>query len=342
MKAIRQFLLAGLVAIAIPLSVSAQGIQYDKIELIPEKIAANLTMLAGNKDVDPGHPDGAGGRIGVLHGPDGVLVVNSQYGQVADKVMAAIKRVSAQPIRILVNTHIHIDHTGGNAAFGKAGATIYAREELRQQMINPRAAPTAARVSCATRPAIPVVTYGMGEPVKIHMNGETVEFIPVRAAHTGGDTIIKFTNANTIMIGDFYRNFGYPYIDTLNGGSLKGLHRCARSDDEAREADTKLIPGHGTIINRTDIAPYRDMIAAVQEKVRAMVAQGATEQQVLAAKLTAPYDAKVPGGPLPAAGGGTSADRFVRAVYQELKRGELAANGHRARLVQAFSCSTWR
>lgn len=322
MRSVWQWLLVGLAAAAAPLTAGAQGIQYDKIELIPEKIAPNLTMLAGNKDVDPGHPDGAGGRIGVLYGPDGVLVVDSQYGQVADKVMAAIRRISAQPIRILVNTHIHIDHTGGNAAFGKAGATIYAREELREQMVHP-ARRADGSPGLAREPAgYPTVTYGMGEPVKIHMNGEIVEFIPVRAAHTGGDTIIKFTNANAIMIGDFYRNFGYPYIDTLNGGSLKGLIDALDLTMKLAGPDTKLIPGHGTLINRNDIAPYRTMIAAVQDKVRAMIAQGATEQQVLAAKLTAPYDAKVPGGLLPAAGGGTSADRFVRAVYQELKRGD--------------------
>ena len=321
MKAIWQFVLVGLAAAAIPLGVAAQGIQYDKIELIPEKIAPNLTMLAGTKDVDPGHPDGAGGRIGVLYGPDGVLVVDSQYGQVADKVMAAIKRISAAPIRILVNTHIHIDHTGGNAAFGKAGATIYAREELREQMVHPAPRADGSPGQPREPAGYPVVTYGMGEPIKIHMNGEIVEFIPVRAAHTGGDTMVKFTNANAIMIGDFYRNFGYPYIDTLNGGSLKGLIDALDLTMKLARPDTKLIPGHGTLINRTDIAPYRDMIVAVQEKVRAMIAQGATEPQVLAAKVTAPYDAKVPGGLLPAAGGGTSADRFVRAVYQELKRG---------------------
>ena len=320
MKSTLQLLIVGTAAAVAPLSVAAQGIQYDKIELNPEKLAPNLTMLAGNKDVDPGHPDGAGGRIGVLYGPDGILVVDSQYGQIADKVMASIKRISTAPIRILVNTHIHIDHTGGNATFGKAGAMIYAREELREQMLHPRRADGSP--GPAREPAgYPVVTYGMGEPVKIHMNGETVEFIPVRAAHTGGDTIVKFTNANAIMIGDFYRNFGYPYIDIGNGGSLKGLIDALDLTMKLAGPDTKLIPGHGTIINRTDIAPYRDMIVAVQEKVRAMIANGATEQQVLAAKLTAPYDAKVPGGLLPAAGGGTSADRFVSAVYQELKRG---------------------
>jgi len=320
MKSAWQFLLIAIVAL-VPLSAAAQGIQYDKIELIPEPFAPNLTMLAGSKDVDPGHPDGAGGRIGVLHGPDGILVVDSQYGQIADKILAAIKRISPAPIRILVNTHIHIDHTGGNAAFGKAGATIYAREELRRQMINPVRRADGSPGLVRDPAGYPVVTYGMGEPVRFHLNGEIVELIPVRAAHTGGDTIIRFQNANAIMIGDFYRNFGYPYIDTANGGSLKGLLDGLEQTMKLAGPDTKLIPGHGTIINRTDIVPYRDMIFAVQEKVRAMIARGATEQQVLAAKLTAPYDAKVPGGLLPAAGGGTSADRFVGAVYQELKRG---------------------
>jgi glyoxylase-like metal-dependent hydrolase (beta-lactamase superfamily II) len=321
MKSAWQFVVVGLAVTVAPLSVAAQGIQYDKIELIPEKMAPNLTMLAGSKDVDPGHPDGAGGRIGVLHGPDGVLVVDSQYGQIADKMMAAIKRISAQPIRILVNTHIHIDHTGGNAAFGKAGATIYAREELREQMIHPVRRADGSPGLVREPAAYPTVTYGMGAPLKFHMNGEIVEFIPVRAAHTGGDTIIRFTNANAIMIGDFYRNYGYPYIDMANGGSLKGLIDALDLTMKLAGPDTKLIPGHGTLINRTDIAPYREMIFTVQEKVRAMIAQGATQEQVLAAKVTAPYDAKVPGGLLPAAGGGTSADRFVRAVYQELKRG---------------------
>ena len=316
-----RLVLIGLVLAAAPLSVAAQGIQYDKIELIPEKLAPNLTMLAGNKDVDPGHPDGAGGRIGVLHGPDGILVVDSQYGQIADKVMAAIRRISTAPIRYLVNTHIHIDHTGGNAAFGKAGAVIYAREELRQQMITPSRRADGSPGLVRDPEGYPTITYGMGEPVKLYLNGEVVEFIPVRAAHTGGDTIIRFRNANAIMIGDFYRNYGYPYIDLLNGGSLKGLVDALDLTMKLAGPDTTLIPGHGTFISRDDIAPYRDMIFAVQEKVRAMIAQGASEQQVLAAKLTAPYDAKVPGGLLPAAGGGTSADRFVRAVYQELKRG---------------------
>jgi len=157
------------------------------------------------------------------------------------------------------------------------------------------------------------VTYGMGPPVTIHMNGETVDFIPIRAAHTGGDTNIKFEKANVLFIGDFYRNYGYPFIDINNGGSLKGMLEGLDLTMKSADANTILVPGHGTLIKRDAIVPYRDMIIAVADKVRAMIAQGKSLQEVLAAKVTAPYDAKVAGGTE------SSVERFITEVYQELK-----------------------
>jgi glyoxylase-like metal-dependent hydrolase (beta-lactamase superfamily II) len=201
------------------------------------------------------------------------------------------------------------------------GVTIFAREELREELLHPPALANGNPAPARDPASLPVVTYGLGAPVKFHMNGEIVDLIPVRAAHTGGDTMIRFENANAIMIGDFYRNYGYPYIDTNNGGSLKGALEALDATMELAGQDTKLIPGHGTIINRTDLIPYRDMILAVQAKVQQMIAQGKTREEVLAAKVTAPYDSKVPGGLLPA-GAGTSADRFVGMVYSELKSGK--------------------
>jgi glyoxylase-like metal-dependent hydrolase (beta-lactamase superfamily II) len=133
--------------------------------------------------------------------------------------------------------------------------------------------------------------------------------------------MIRFENANVIMIGDFYRNYGYPFIDTANGGSLKGALEGLDALYKLAGPDTKLVPGHGTPINRNDLLPYRDMILAIRTKVQQMIAQGKSQQDVLAAKVTAPFDAKVPGGLLPA-GAGTSADRFVAMVYSELKRGD--------------------
>jgi len=321
MKAARHLPVVAVAVLAISASARAQGPDYSKIEIIVEKIAPNLFMLSGSAGADPGHQDAAGGRIGVLAGPDGIFMVDAQYAQLTDKVLAAIRQISTAPIRFMANTHIHIDHTGGNANFARMGVTIFAREELREEMLHPPALANGNAAPARDPASLPVVTYGMGAPVKLHMNGEVIDLIPVRAAHTGGDTMIRFENANAIMIGDFYRNYGYPYIDTNNGGTLKGALEALDSTMKLAGPDTNLIPGHGTIIHRADLAPYRDMILDVQAKVQQMIAQGKTLQEVLAAKVTAPYDAKVAGGLLPA-GAGTSADRFVTMVYSELKTGK--------------------
>src|SRR5438105_10035785 len=125
-------------AMALPVAAAAQGqgTDFNRIQIIPEQLAPNLYLLSGSAGADPAHEDAAGGRIGVLAGPDGILMVDSQYAQLTDKIVAAIRRISPTPIRVLINTHIHIDHTGGNANFAKMGATVYAREELREEMIN--------------------------------------------------------------------------------------------------------------------------------------------------------------------------------------------------------------
>jgi cyclase len=318
-----RFSLATLFAVAFSASAWAQGqgTDFGKIEILTERIAPNLYLLSGSAGADPAHQDAAGGRIGILSGPDGIFMVDTQYAQLTDKVVAAIRKISPGPIRFLTNTHIHIDHTGGNANFVKMGATLFAREELREEMLHPPIPANGNAPPARDQAAVPVVTYGMGAPVKFHMNGEIVDLIPVRAAHTGGDTMIRFENANVIMIGDFYRNYGYPFIDTANGGSLKGALEGLDALYKLAGPDTKLVPGHGTLINRNDLLPYRDMILAIRTKVQQMIAQGKSQQDVLAAKVTAPFDAKVPGGLLPA-GTGTSADRFVAMVYSELKRGD--------------------
>jgi cyclase len=316
-----RLLLAALATAALPVGARSQALDFNKIEIITDQIAPNLYMLSGSAGLDPSHEDAAGGRIGVLAGPDGILMVDAQYAALGDKVLAAVRRISSAPIRFLVNTHIHRDHTGGNAYFARLGATILAREELRAGMSGAGRAANGGPAAASEPAAIPAVTYGLGEPVRLHMNGEIVDLVPIRAAHTGGDTMIRFEHANAIMIGDYYRNFGYPFIDIGNGGSLKGMLEALDFTMKAAGPDTRLVPGHGTLIKRGELAPYRDMIFAVQSKVQQMVAQGKTLQDVLAAHPTAPYDASVPGGLLPA-GAGTSADRFVTEVYQELKGGK--------------------
>src|SRR3982074_514425 len=239
MKSAR-LLLVALAMATLSVSARAQGLDFARIEITTEQIAPTLYMLSGSAGIDPAHEDAAGGRIGVLAGPGGILMVDAQYAQLGDKVPAASRRISAAPIRFLVNTHIHRDHTAGNAKFAKMGAAIFAREELREGM--ERAA--RANPAQASDPAgIPVVTYGMGGPVQLHMNGEIVDLVPIRAAHTGGDTMIRFEKANVIMIGDYYRNFGYPFIDIANGGSLKGMLEALDATMKAAAPDTRLVPG---------------------------------------------------------------------------------------------------
>src|SRR5689334_11115886 len=302
--------------LTLALSTSAWGQQmdFDKVQIITEKLGPNVYMLTGSSGLDPSHEDAAGGRIGVLAGPEGILMIDSQYAQLGDKVLAAVRKIDSGPIRFLVNTHIHRDHTAGNAYFAKQGAVIFAREELRDGMVRLSQAPNAASNPVANPAGFPVVTYGMGPPVTIHMNDEVVHFILIRAAHTGGDTNIKFEKANVLFIGDFYRNYGYPFIDINNGGSLKGMLEGLDLTMQTADAKTTIVPGHGTLIKRDASVPYREMILAVTDKVHEMIGQGKSLQEVLAAKVTAPYDAKVAGGT------NSSADRFISAVYKELKR----------------------
>jgi cyclase len=323
-KQLSQVVFVALVGATLCAGARAQGIAYDKTQFITTKLSDNVYTLTGSSGVDPGHPEGAGGRIGLLVGPEGVLMVDASYLPLSDKVVAAIRNISPAPIRFLVNTHEHQDHTGGNPSFAKMGAVIFARQEAREDLSKPLPPALAALIGNAasgTDPArLPTVTYGLGSSVKIWLDGETVDLIPVVASHTSGDTMVRFEKADVIMTGDFYRNYGYPFIDTTHGGTFKGVVAALDMLTNLAGPNTKLIPGHGTPISKADIAPYRDMILDVQAKVQQMINDGKSLKEVLAAKVTAPYDATVQGGltPLPA-GLGTSADRFVGAMYAELK-----------------------
>lgn len=306
----------------------AQGIDFARTEILTRQIAPNFYVLTGSAGVDPGHPEAAGGSIGVLVGPDGVLLVDAQYAPLTDKVIAAIRKINTGPIRFLINTHEHPDHTGGNQNFARTGTLILSREEVRGALEEPPPPAVASAIGNAasfTDPArLPVVTYGLGTPVKIHFNGETIDLISVRAAHTDGDTIVWFEEVDVIMIGDFYRNYGYPFVDPTHGGSFQGVLEAVDTVMKLAGPGTRLIPGHGTIVTRADLLPYRDMIVKVQSAVRRMIDDGKGLKEVLEAKVTAPYDATIPGALTPLPGGlplgfGTSADRFVGTIYSELK-----------------------
>ena len=293
---------------------------WDRIEIaVTEKMSPNLFVLHGSQGLDPAHPDASGGRAMVLFGPDGVLMVDTENRQVADKTLKAIRSFTDAPIKVLVNTHIHPDHTGANAFFARQGAVIFSQENLRTEMLHP---PLRADVQAGPAPdtaGIPVAIYNYnpgapGSPaVTFTMNGETVDLIPMMPSHTAGDTIVRFRKADVIYIEDFYRNFGYPFADQANGGSVKGMLDAIDLIEKIAGSGTTLVPGHGTLVKKGDLLPYRAMLVDILAKVKTLRDQGRSPQDVLAANLTAPYDKTTQGDTQ------QSKDRFITEVYDEVK-----------------------
>jgi glyoxylase-like metal-dependent hydrolase (beta-lactamase superfamily II) len=263
-------------------------------------VKIKVTKLSGNFYT----VEGSGGMIGALVGPDGIFLVDSQFAPLTDKIVAALKEVSDRPIRYLVNTHLHGDHTGGNENFAKLGVTLLSRDELRARLAKP------SRGNPPPAAALPLVTYR--GPVTFHMNGEDVQLIPVPAAHTDGDTMVYFPAADVLMTGDFYRSAGYPNIDRQSGGTLKGMIDGLASVVALAKPTTRIVPGHGAVVTENEVTAHRDMMIALRDKVAPLVKQGQTQEQVVGAKLTAEFDAKVPQP-------GTTGDRFIGQLYAELQ-----------------------
>jgi len=292
--------LAGVLLLAAPLA-QAQGQQdFSQVQIKTTKLASNFYML-----------EGQGGQIGVLAGPDGVFMVDAQFAPLSEKIAAAIKQISDRPIKFLVNTHVHGDHTGGNENFGKMGATILARQNLRARLEKPNPGANGQPGVPTPAPGLPSITYDA--PITIRMNGEEIRLIPAPVAHTDGDTFVKFVNANVVMTGDFYRSIQYPNIDRANGGSLPGLIAALDAVIANSDANTKILPGHGPVVDRAAVVAHREIVVAARDKVAALVKEGKTQEQIVAAKPLAEFDAKVQQV-------ATTGDRFVGQLYAELKK----------------------
>jgi len=278
----------------------AQGApDFSKVEIKANRVTDKFYTL-----------DGQGGTIGVLFGPDGVFMVDTQFAPLSDKIAAAIKRLTPQPIKFVVNTHVHGDHTGGDENFGKLGATIISREELRYRLAYPN--PNANGTPGVPMPAagLPRVTYR--DLLTMRMNGEDIQMIAIPRAHTDGDTLVVFPGLDVIMTGDFYRSIQYPNVDRANGGSLQGLIDGLGVVIGHAGPNTKIIPGHGPTVDRNAVVAHRDMALAVRDRVARQIEQGKSEDEVVAAKVTADLDSKMQEV-------GTTGERFVRQVYAELK-----------------------
>ena len=272
---------------------------FAKVEIRTTQLAPDFWTL-----------EGAGGTISMLAGPDGILLVDSQYAPLTDKLVAAIHKISDKPVRFLVDTHVHPDHVGGNANFARLGATIFARDQLRWRMEHPNPPADGTPGKPAPEQALPVVTYNAS--LSIHVDGEDVRLLPVVAAHTDGDTVVSFPGHDIIAAGDIYRSVGYPYVDLASGGTLAGILEGLSEIADRSGPATKIIPGHGPIVDRNAVLAQRDLILTVRAKVQKLIEQGKTIDEAVAAHPTAEFDARVPQS-------AQTADRFVRWVYAEVQ-----------------------
>ena len=294
MSVIRRFILM----LALCASPAAAQINFDTVRVRSQQVSGNVYMLIG-----------AGGNIGLAVGDEAVFIVDDQYAPLTRKVLDAIAAITPRPVRFVVNTHWHFDHVGGNEQLGESGVLIIAHDNVRKRMsVEGFVEALNARVPASPPKALPVVTFT--DAVTFYINGDSVSATHVPPAHTDGDAIVHFRKANVIHMGDTFHNAGLPFVDLSSGGSLLGVIDAADRVLTMSNAETKIIPGHGPLADRARLRVYRDMVVALRDKIRAEVSAGRTVEQVLAAKVTAPYEKDFPGGH----------ERFVRLAFQELSR----------------------
>jgi len=253
---------------------------FSNVRIESEKVADGIYVLKG-----------AGGNIGLSVGDDGAFMIDDQFAPLSEKILAAVKAITAEPLRFVVNTHWHGDHTGGNESMGKAGALLVAHENVRRRMSAEQFNATFDRTTPPSPPgALPVVTFT--DALTFHWNGQTIRVFHVDPAHTDGDSIIHFVEADVLHMGDLFFNGSYPYIDVSSGGRIGGVVSAAERVLKAAGDRTRLIPGHGPVGTKADLEAYRDVVATVGDRVAALKAQGRSREEVVAAKPTAELDAK--------------------------------------------------
>ncbi len=262
---------------------------FDAVEVTVHDVVGNVKYL-----------EGSGGNIGLLAGDDGVIMIDDQYAPLTEKIVAAIRTVSDEPIRFVINTHLHPDHTGGNENFGKMGAVIVGHDNVRTQM----------EISEYDE-APPFVTFS--EDMTFNMNGERVYVFKIPNAHTNGDSYIKFENANVIHTGDVFRTTGYPYIDMNNGGSFLGTIRAHDLLIDLADVNTKILPGHGNVTDVNEVRETRDMLLTIRDRVQGAINDGMTLEQTVAAGLTADFDPRYDKSSF------ATPERLIAAAYADLE-----------------------
>ena len=274
---------------------------FSKVSIKTTKVSKNLYML-----------EGKGGNIGAVAGKEGVYIIDDQFAPLYDKITAALKKLSDQPVKFVINTHWHGDHTGGNEKFGKSGSVIVAHENVRKRMskknftkIFNRETPAAAKA------ALPVVTFP--DKMSIHLNGVEAKIMHFKNAHTDGDSVIYFPSLNAFHTGDIFFNGFYPYIDVDAGGSLKGIIAAVTKILSMSNSRTKIIPGHGPLASKKDLEIYLKMLTQVNSKMAKLVKDGKTVEQIVEMKPLSSLDEKWGKGFM-------KPEVFTKLTYQSLKK----------------------
>jgi glyoxylase-like metal-dependent hydrolase (beta-lactamase superfamily II) len=285
------------VALAVAVAPAAAQQDFSKVEIKAEKVAEGIHMLTG-----------AGGNIGLSVGKSGTYVIDDQYAPLTDKILAAIRAITPDPVRFVVNTHWHADHTGGNENLGKAGALLVAHENVRRRMSVEQFL-GERRVPASPEAALPVVTFADG--VTFHWNGDEIRVYHVAPAHTDGDAVVHFLEADVVHMGDLFFNGGYPFVDVSSGGRIDGVIAAAEKVLATIGDKTRLIPGHGPLATKADLQAYRDGLKTLRDRIAKLKAEGKSRAEVIAAKPTADHDAKWGGGFM-------KGDTFTGLAYDSL------------------------
>jgi cyclase len=278
----------------------AQEQDFSKVQIKVSKVAGNVYMLVG-----------AGGNIGASVGDDGIVIVDDQYAPLAEKIQAALKGITDKPVRFIINTHYHGDHTGGNEFFQKQ-APIIAHDNVRKRLEEGGLAGNGGSLHFEAKPqpkdALPIITFD--HDITVHLNGEDIRALHFPAGHTDGDSVIYFPKSNVVHMGDDFVTYGFPFIDVDSGGSIDGMISGVEGAIAQLPPDVKIIPGHGGVSNLDDVSAYVKMLKETRAAVHDALGKKMTLEQMKDKKILDPWKKY--------AGEFVTGDVFLETLYNSL------------------------